>query len=235
MGESTLSEHWYMYTCQVIRDTLADMAAPDPSETLVPARQRNARGEGDKLRDQLLDATVALLDAEGDAERISVRAIAKAAGVSPTALYMHFPDRDALVEAAIDRGFGAFNAAILEADDAHDEPRARIRAMGHAYLAFSERQPALYAVIFSSGRPKDHAAPDRAVKSPAVDRDEALVALVTAVTAASPGAGADEVRDRAMALWAALHGFATLCGRPTEDPWPTAESYVERVLAAHVP
>ena len=55
-----------------------------------------------------------MLNEVGDADRASVRAIARRAGVSPTALYLQFPDRDALVAAAVDAGFETFNA---RADD----------------------------------------------------------------------------------------------------------------------
>ena len=44
-----------------------------------------------------------------------MRAIARRAGVSPTALYLQFPDRDALVDAAVDAGFAAFNAELIDA------------------------------------------------------------------------------------------------------------------------
>ena len=117
------------------------------------SRRRNPRGEGAKLREQLVAATAEVLDEVGDADRISVRAIAKRAGVSPTALYLHFPDRDALVDATVDAGFAAFNDALLTAAGEHDDPRAALAAMGRAYLRFAAAQPALYAVLFSARRP----------------------------------------------------------------------------------
>ena len=70
-------------------------------------------------------ATAEVLDEVGDADRVSVRAIARRAGVSPTALYLQFPDRDALVAAAVDAGFDAFNAALLAAAGASTEPADR--------------------------------------------------------------------------------------------------------------
>ncbi|CAA9477914.1 MAG: hypothetical protein AVDCRST_MAG30-602 [uncultured Solirubrobacteraceae bacterium] len=207
------------------------MAAMATPETAPPARVRNPRGEGDKLREQLVAATVELLDAEGDAARVSVRAIAKAAGVSPTALYIHFPDRDALVSAAVDRGFEAFNAAILDAAASTDEPIARLRAMALAYLGFVDGQPALYAVIFSArrttSRPSGAGAP--------VDRGEALDGLVRAVAAARPEDAPAEHREVALAVWAALHGYGTLHARPpTEKRWPSRAKYVDRLLRAHL-
>ena len=63
-----------------------------------------------------------MLNEVGDADRVSVRAIARRAGVSPTALYLQFPDRDSLVAAAVDAGFDTFNAELTQ----------RRRRPGHA-------------------------------------------------------------------------------------------------------
>ncbi len=188
-----------------------------------PGRPRNPRGEGARLRDQLVQAAAEVLDDVGDASRVSVRAIAQRAGVSPTALYLHFPDRDALVDAAVDAGFAAFNEALITAARGASDPVDSLEAMGLAYLAFSERQPALYAILFSARRPSGRAA----------RREEGLTALVALLAAADPGIGEDEARTRAFAVWSSLHGFATLrTARPQFD-WPPAEDFVRRVLAAH--
>ena len=64
----------------------------------VTPRPRNARGQGAQLRDDLLDATLAGLAVTGDPEDVSIRGVAKTTGVSPTAVYQHFADRDALIE-----------------------------------------------------------------------------------------------------------------------------------------
>ena len=58
-------------------------------------RQRNPRGHGDRLHSELLDAAVRVLAAHGDTERLSIRAVAAEAQVSPAAVYRHFPDRRA--------------------------------------------------------------------------------------------------------------------------------------------
>ena len=189
------------------------------------ARRRNARGRGDQLREELVTAAVTVIDAEGDADRVSVRAIAREAGVSPTALYLHFPDRDALVAAAVDRGFAAFNAALADAVDPAATPHQQIRAMGLAYLEFAARQPAAYAVMFSARRPL-------VAKSEAY-RDSSLDALAVTVTAAT-GASAQAAGEIALALWAALHGFATLRTARPENPWPSAERFVDRLQRGYL-
>lgn len=196
-------------------------------ESTRPTRQRNPRGQGARLREQLVQATAEVLDEVGDASRISTRAIARRAGVSPTALYLHFPDRDALVAATVDAGFAAFNAALLTAARSAADPIASIEAMGRAYLAFADRRPALYAVLFSARRP---------LSTPAtVARDEGFDGLVALLRAADPALDAAEARHVAIALWSSLHGFATLRAARPRLGWPSAEAHVRRTLAAYVP
>jgi len=193
-----------------------------------PNRPRNPRGEGARLRDQLLQATAELLNEFGDADRVSVRAIARRAGVSPTALYLQFPDRDALVAAAVDAGFAAFNAALLDAVGTESEPARQLEAMGVAYLEFSQRQPALYATLFSARRPPAGGPED-------FDRDLAFEGLVHRLRAYDPGLDADGARATALVVWASLHGFAMLRAARPHLGWPPAEDYVHSTLARHAP
>ncbi len=192
-----------------------------------PARSRNPRGEGARLRDQLVEAAVELLNEVGDASRVSVRAIARRAGVSPTALYLHFADRDALVAAAVDAGFAAFNATLLSAARTESDPLTSLEVTSLAYLAFAEQQPALYAVLFSARRPLS--------ETPAVDHDQGFAGLVALLRECDPPLAAQEARDVAIAVWSSLHGFAVLRSARPKLGWPSAEDHVRRTMAAHVP
>lgn len=211
-----------MYVCQVIDYPVSMKAAQTTT------RQRNARGDGELLRGQLLDAAASLLEEHGDAARLSVRAIARTAGVSPTALYLHFPDRDALVEAAVDRGFSTFDTALIEATALHADPIERLFAMGTAYLDFARDRPALYATLFTARRPLVGGTVDR---SPEVDRDDAFDALVDLVAAVDPEAAL----ERAFCLWGALHGYATLHGRRGPTDWPDPVRFVATLLPIIAP
>jgi AcrR family transcriptional regulator len=190
-----------------------------------PNRTRNPRGEGNRLREQLLQATAEVLNEVGDADRVSVRAIAHRAGVSPTALYLQFPDRDTLVSAAVDAGFEAFNAALTTAAAVPGSPRERLLAMGHAYLAFSEARPALYAILFSARRPL--------LDKPETDRERAFDGLVALLGLYDPTLDRDGANELAMVIWSSLHGYAMLrTVRPHLD-WPAPDDYLRRLLAAY--
>ena len=160
----------------------------------------------------------------GDVTKVSVRAITKRAGVSPTALYLHFPDRDAIVDAAIDAGFAAFNARSSTRATAEAEPRPRLRAMGEAYLAFAQRRPELYSVIFTARRPPSGER-RRSTATPPSTRSSRR----------SPTAARPTRTGRRVALWSALHGYAMLgaCG-PIAKTFEPPEAFVARIGPALV-
>jgi AcrR family transcriptional regulator len=189
------------------------------------SRQRNPRGEGGRLREQLLEATVEVLGEVGDADRVSVRAIARRAGVSPTALYLQFPDRDALVDAAVDAGFAAFNAQLIEAASGPAPARERLEAMGVAYVVFATRRPALYSVLFSARRPMH--------ERPGVPRQRAFEGLASLLGEVDRALTPDAARQLALLVWSSLHGYAMLRVARPHFEWPDAETYIRRLLTAH--
>ncbi|WP_028062190.1 TetR/AcrR family transcriptional regulator [Solirubrobacter soli] len=191
-------------------------------------RPRNPRGEGSKLREQLLAATAEVLNEVGDADRASVRAIAARAGVSPTALYLQFPDRDALIAAAVDAGFETFNRELLTAASIDGPPVERLMNMGRAYLAFYEERPALYATLFSTRR----TAVD---KDPDVNRDQALDGVVALLQAMNPSLGYEPACELAILIWSSLHGYAMLRAVRPHLEWPDAEVFLRRLLTAYAP
>lgn len=111
-------------------------------------RERNPKGEGDRLRRELLDAAADLLGETG--EVVSLRAIAARAGVSPTAVYRHFEDHDALLRDAVIHCWREFETALATAADSMDDPALAFRAAGDAYVAFARSQPGKYQVLFAN-------------------------------------------------------------------------------------
>ncbi len=69
----------------------------------VGPRRPNARGQGERLREEIISAAVQMLGDLADDEALSLRAVARAVSISPTSVYLYFPDRDALVAAAMQR------------------------------------------------------------------------------------------------------------------------------------
>src|SRR5512142_1412996 len=99
------------------------VAGPVP----VPARPDRPRGAGPGLRDELVAAGVRVLAAQGDTDRLSIRAVAAEAGVTPPAVYRHFPERRVLIGAVLSSCFEQFEAHLLEAERGVPDPFEALR------------------------------------------------------------------------------------------------------------
>lgn len=157
------------------------------------------------LKNALLQAAETLL-AETGAAGLSLRAMAKAAGVSHTAPYRHFKDKAALLRALAQAGFERLRLAINAAADAvpHDAGQKLIAA-GGAYVTLAVRNPELTRLMFGGvTEPGDDDASHAA--------DAAFESLVWIITA---GVQAGAFRDRdpyelALVAWTSMHGLAML-------------------------
>ncbi|HVM39923.1 MAG TPA: TetR/AcrR family transcriptional regulator, partial [Acidimicrobiia bacterium] len=101
-----------------------------------PRRPRARPGEGERLREQILDAATGLLVRSGDERTVSVRSVAKEVGCTPAALYLHFADRDEMIFAVCERQFARLARRIDAAMEGLDDPLDALRAIGRAYIAF---------------------------------------------------------------------------------------------------
>lgn len=190
------------------------------------ARTRNPRGEGERLREALLDVATDLLGEVRDVDRLSIRAVTSRAGVSPTALYLHFADKDALVEAIEARCFVALGERLEAARDAHpDDPWDGLRAMGGAYLTFAREQPGWYGVCFQVGTHEDVVGKVWDEHPTARIGMGVFGLLVTQIARCS---GADErtAYERATVLWAALHGRASVVNAMPGFPFPDEDTWI---------
>lgn len=118
--------------------------------SVTPSRERSRRGEGDQLRDDLLEAASDLLAEHGSVDKVSLRAVAQKTGVSPTAVYRHFSNHDELIVESVLwcwREFDEVLGAVLTDPDA--DPFDAFRRMGDAYLNFAMEKPGRYKVLFT--------------------------------------------------------------------------------------
>lgn len=100
----------------------------------------------DGLRKTLVAAALKILELEG--VEPSLRAVARAAGVSAMAPYRHFADKADLLAAVANRGFEILRNALIEADDQPDA-REALFAQGMAFIAFARTNPALFRLMYS--------------------------------------------------------------------------------------
>ncbi|MEQ8483053.1 MAG: TetR/AcrR family transcriptional regulator [Pseudomonadales bacterium] len=99
------------------------------------------------LKEALLAAALESIAREGT-ERLSLRALAREAGVSPTAPYRHFPTKNCLLAALMTRGFRDLQTQLLAAAEAQD-PEERFVQVGLAYVRFALGNPTSYNLMFS--------------------------------------------------------------------------------------
>lgn len=200
------------------------------SETSTTGRARNPRGQGDRLRDELIEAATELLASAPHPDEVSIRAVARAAGVSPTATYRHFADRDELVHAAVGSCFGEFAAEMLEATAGEADPFERLRAAGRSYLDYAMAEHGHYRVLFSNPVP---------MHSELVEADSAgkaafdqLVEIVQACLDAGARTRSDDAVYLSYQVWTWMHGIVDLRITHPHMDWPDAQQLVADVSIA---
>ena len=122
-------------------------------------RRRSARGEGERLREEILVATAALLARMGSDEALSLRAVAREVGVSAPSVYLHFPDKEALLLAVAAELFSEVERALdAAAAEAGDDPVATVVARARAYVEWGLEHPGQYKVLYEGAlwRRLDH-------------------------------------------------------------------------------
>jgi AcrR family transcriptional regulator len=169
------------------------------SRYISPVDEKNRPYHHGDLREVLLREAKGLLE-EVDPAEVSLREIARRAGVSPRAPYRHFESRDALLAAIAANGFRQITAAFDEIPTSNDLDR--LKKMGRAYVDFARAERPVFELMFS----------------PLIRHDDVQVASATAferlVAATRPLAPAgstlkDWIRF-ATSIWSGLHGIATI-------------------------
>jgi AcrR family transcriptional regulator len=158
------------------------------------------------LRRALIDQALRTIDRLG-VEGLTLRAVGEALGVSRTALYRHFSNKQALVAAVAREGFRMLRTALVDAWEGNGRGQPGFDAMGAAYLGFAVAHPSHYRVMFG-----------RFVESCA--RDPELIEEANAAFQALVDALVDQQRDGrvrrddpvtlARFIWALTHGIAML-------------------------
>jgi AcrR family transcriptional regulator len=185
---------------------------------MAAARERNARGQGARLREELIRAADQLLEAGRGEESLSMRAVAREAGVAPQSVYLHFPDRHALMEAVFDRRFGELIEVLEAALDGLDDARARLLAFGRAYCRYAAEHPGHYRVLFETAG------------TPGWEPDQMTgLRAFAMLREAMADSGCADAAEAAVGYWAALHGLVALRRDRPSFPWPPIDTLL-RVL-----
>jgi len=182
--------------------------APAPRRLQRTAGRRKPAGHyhhGD-LRRALVDEAVKTIRTRG-VDQLTLRAIGERLGVSRTALYRHFSDKQALLAAVSTEGFRTLRLALTAAWEEHGRGRPGFEAMAGAYVRFAVTHPAHYQVMF--GRFVESAAASADLQREARAAFDVLVDALVAQQKAGI-VRRDEPALQARFIWAAVHGIAML-------------------------
>jgi AcrR family transcriptional regulator len=162
---------------------------------------------------------------------VSIRAVAKAVGVTPPSIYLHFADRNDLIFALVEEQFTHLDEAMQRAVEGVSDPLDRIARRGSAYVEFGLASPEHYRLLMM-GRPD--CTPERFL-------DERLG------TTSAFSHVVDDVRDAIDAgrlrfddpimvscgMWMMVHGIVSLLIAKPDFPWPDRDALIGHVLSVY--
>lgn len=181
------------------------------------------------LRNALVSAAETLLQTE-DPETLSLRAVARAAGVSAAAPYHHFASKEELLAAVAAKGFRGLVEEMQAESDRRSGANDKMIGIGVGYVRWARANPKTYALMHAQGRYLRDATPELAAATDA--SGEVLMRHVTAVAAESPGKDEKLVSRIAVAAWGIVHGLAELMADGAIGPakGENLDAYIEDVL-----
>jgi AcrR family transcriptional regulator len=181
------------------------LSAASPRE----GSHRARKGEGARLRDQILDATEDLLYARGSIDAVSIRAIAARVGVTPPAIYLHFEDKDQLFYAVCRRGFDHFADRLGPVLSSEGSAIERLRRLGEEYVRFGLDHWQQYPILFGL-KARVRIPAHQMAEDPGLRILAGLVALVEEAMAEEEIVSDQPPATVAALLWAAAHGAVEL-------------------------
>jgi AcrR family transcriptional regulator len=182
-------------------------------------KERRER-EKSETRDKILDAARELFVSEGF-EGVSMRRVAEKIEYSPTAIYVHFADKNELFHELCRQDFARLQEIVAIAEMPKD-PIARLREIGRNYVRFGIDFPNHYVFMFMTKHPP-HELDDEDRETKGNPEVDAYALLKWAVQEAiKSGCFRDDVQDAELisqTLWAAVHGVVSLNIAKCKDPW----------------
>ncbi len=158
------------------------------------------------LREVLISSALEILK-EGTLQDLSLRALARKAGVSQTAPYRHFEDKEALIVVLIQEGSYILQEEMLEAIEGIDDPVERLIQLGVSYYNFAEAHPAHFRLMFGGSLEcKEKYTSLVEIEQKGYE----LVQFVVGECMKLPGAPEHSPEIVRLACWSLVHGLANL-------------------------
>jgi AcrR family transcriptional regulator len=197
-------------------------------KTISAAEASKPYHHGD-LRRALMESADAILERDGP-NALSLRAVAREAGVSPAAPYHHFKDKDELLGAVAREGFARLSLALVEAGGgAERDPQEKMSDLGVAYVRFAQTHPALYRVMYDCARAED-AMPQK----PDHEHDGFQILKDAMTKVGGNHVSETDIHLASIASWCAAHGLAEMSSfiqfRPLKAQLGGEEAFLRGVL-----
>lgn len=203
---------------------------PSAAKSSKPAPEEKPRYHHGDLRQALIDAALQLISEEGFAA-LSLREVARRAGVTHAAPYRHFADKEALLVAVATEGFRMMTLAMRERMEREEQLMERLAASGIAYVLFAVAHPAHFRVMFG---PHFTRRPEPPLSSNP-DTDAFGLLVRTIEEGQQAGVLREEPRlELALAAWAMVHGLASLLVNGQVEPYRTQAGGVEALARSQL-
>ena len=178
------------------------------------------------LRPTLISEAVALIAEEG-ADKLTLRAVARRAGVTHAAPYRHFKDKAALLAAVAQEGFRRMKVQLETCGTAVADPLTRFNMMGGEYVRFAMEHPAHYRVMFGPDIPDKRAYPE--LDAAAQAAFDVVAETLAACQEKGLFARGDPTR-MALTAWSMAHGLSAII-LDNQIPPALADVPVEQLVA----
>jgi AcrR family transcriptional regulator len=186
--------------------------------------------KGAATREAIVAAAEELLLEHASEEAVSIRAVADAVGLTPPAIYRHFPDKHHLIFEVCNRQFARMADEVATTVGATDDPLAAIAAAARGYARFGLENPEHYRVMFMGHA--DHT-PDQYADEKVMETGSFAFLVALVQEAMDDGALRPELRDAsalAHTLWAAIHGVVSLAVAKPNLPAPGIDEQLDAML-----
>ncbi len=198
---------------------------------MTPSRPRSRRGEGNLLREEILEATEALLIETGSEDAVSIRAVAEQVGVTAPAIYRHFADKHTLLFEVCSLQFDRLQEHLDAVMAMEADATARLQACGRAYVEFGVAHAEAYRIMFmarSDWTPETY-------EGQVLGDEGSFMALVRVVAAVIDELGVErDPFEASVVLWTAMHGVTALLISKPNFPWPPVDQLVTDICDAHL-
>jgi AcrR family transcriptional regulator len=194
-----------------------------------PPRGRKKKGEGQQRRTEILDAAKRLF-VENGYDATTIRRIAGSLGISSTALYVYFPDKNAILGEICDATFESLIEELDEVRRGSPDPLQALQESLEGYIRFGLKHPNEYQLVFVSRRSEEFQWPEAGNEELGMQAFQRFWGCVEAAVKA--GLTYDTDTDRlAQQLWAAIHGLVVLLLLRSDFCWVDLDSLIRGHVA----